>query len=178
MTEFAPTIAPLTTEQMVQKLWDRQEVSTVMLRFGRGLDVQDWDMYAATLADPFEVDFADLTGLPPTITTPKIWTDFARACLERLTVLHRYTNFHINVDGDDASGIFYHISRHRFPNRTGDDHYTQYGWYENSFRRTDEGWKITKLKHCFQWCDGNPTLIDQTDPAWQTAASAVFDGTP
>jgi hypothetical protein len=32
-----------------------------MLRFGRGLDLHDWDMYAATLTDPFEADFFDLT---------------------------------------------------------------------------------------------------------------------
>ena len=73
-----------------------------------------------------------------------------------------------------ADGMFYHVSRHRLPNRHGDDHYTQYGWYENSFRRTADGWKISKLKHCFQWCDGNPTLIDLSDPEWQVAAAAVF----
>ena len=78
------------------------------------------------------------------------------------------------VDGDQAAGVFYHISRHRLPNRFGDDHYTQYGWYENSFRRTAEGWKISRLKHTFQWCDGNPTLIDASDPAWAEAAAAVF----
>ena len=46
-----------TTEEMVRVLWDRQQISDVMLRFGRGLDLHDWDMYAATLTDPFEVDF-------------------------------------------------------------------------------------------------------------------------
>jgi SnoaL-like domain len=163
-----------TTEEMVRQLWDRQQISDVMLRFGRGLDLHDWDMYAATLTDPFEVDFFDLTGRAPATTTPKIWANFASACLQRLIVMHQYSNFHINLHGDVADGVFYHVSRHRFPNRHGDDHYTQYGWYENSFRRTGDGWKISKLKHCFQWCDGNPTLIDLSDPEWQKAAAAVF----
>jgi hypothetical protein len=35
-----------------------------MLRFGRGLDLHDWDLYASTLHDPLEVDFFDLTGRP------------------------------------------------------------------------------------------------------------------
>jgi len=50
---------------MVRELWDRQQISDVMLRFGRGLDLHDWELYAATLTDPFEVDFGDLTGRPP-----------------------------------------------------------------------------------------------------------------
>ncbi len=166
-----------TTEEMVRELWDRQQITDVMLRFGRGLDLHDWELYANTLTDPFDVDFFDLTGQAPATTTPAIWADFASACLQRLEVHHQYSNFTINLNGDEADGIFYHVSRHRFPNTHGDDHYTQYGWYENSFRRTDDGWKISKLKHCFKWCEGNPTLIDTSDPAWQAAAATVF-GTP
>lgn len=161
---------------MVRELWDRQQISDVMLRFGRGLDLHDWDMYAATLTDPFEVDFFDLTGRASAITTPKVWATFASACLQKLMVLHQYSNFQIEVRDEEASGVFYHVSRHRWPNRHGGDQYTQYGWYENSFRLGADGWKICKLKHCFQWCDGNPTLIDLSDPAWQEAARAVFGG--
>jgi len=164
----------LTTDEMVRQLWDRQQINDVMLRFGRGLDLHDWDMYAATLDDPFDVDFFDLTGQPPTTTTPETFARFASACLQRLTVHHQYSNFLINLRGDEADGIFYMLARHRLPNKHGDDQYTQYGWYENSFRRTPDGWKISKLKHGFQWCDGNPTLIDATDPSWQEAAAAVF----
>ena len=108
------------TAHRVQVLWDRQEISDVMLRFGR--------------------------------------------------------DFLIDLDGDEASGVFYHVSRHRKPNRHGQDQYTQYGWYENRFRRTGDGWKITVLKHRFQWCDGNPTLIDTSDPAWQAVADEIFGG--
>ena len=42
-----------TTEEILRQLWDRQQISDVMLRFGRGLDLHDWDMYAETLTDPF-----------------------------------------------------------------------------------------------------------------------------
>ena len=60
-------------DDMVRELWDRQQISDVMLRFGRGLDLHDWELYAATLTDPFEVDFFDLTGRPAAVTTPKVW---------------------------------------------------------------------------------------------------------
>jgi SnoaL-like domain len=162
------------TETMVRELWDRQHISDVMNRFGRGLDLHDWELYASTLCDPFEVDFTDLTGRPPATTTPEVWATFASACLERLSVHHQYSNFTIELKGDEASGVFYMVSRHWLPNRYGADDYTQYGWYENSFRREAHGWKISKLKHGFLWCDGNPLLIDFTDPEWQAAADTVF----
>lgn len=158
----------------VAEILDRQRISEVMLRFGRALDLHDWDLYAATLCDEFEVDFFDLTGAPPAMTTPAAWAQFAKAALQKLTVMHQYSNFHITLHGDTADGVFYHISRHRFPNRHGDDHYTQYGWYENSFRRTADGWKISQLTHKFQWCDGNPLLIDPSDPDMIAASAAVF----
>ena len=164
----------MNTDEMIRELWDKQKITETMLDFGRGLDLHDWGLYASTLTDPFEVDFFDLTGQKPAITTPKVWAHFASACLEKLVVMHQYSNFKIELAGDSAKGIFYHVSRHRLPNKHGGDQYTQYGWYENSFKRTDGGWKIAKLKHTFQWCDGNPTLIDLNDPDWKEAAAAVF----
>ncbi|WP_179220536.1 nuclear transport factor 2 family protein [Rhodococcus sp. NCIMB 12038] len=160
---------------VIGEILDRQAISDVMLRFGRSLDLHDWEMYAAALTDTVDIDFFDLTGLPKVTTTSAAWARFAAACLDRLTVMHQYSNFQIQLDGDQAHGIFYHVSRHRFPNKAGDDHYTQYGWYENSFRRTPDGWRISSLTHKFQWSDGNPTLIDQSDPEFVAAAQAVFD---
>lgn len=163
--------------QKVQVMWDRQEVAAVMLRFGRALDTHDWPLYRACFTDTLEVDFLDLTGRPATTVTAAAWTEFARCCLERLTVMHQYSNFHIDVDGPVAHGVFYHVSRHYLPTKQGESTYYQYGWYTNTFVRSGDDWQISKLKHQFQWCDGNPTLIDQTDPAWQAAAEQVF-GSP
>ena len=38
------SLASPPVEEMVRQLWDRQQISDVMLRFGRGLDTRDWDM--------------------------------------------------------------------------------------------------------------------------------------
>ncbi len=161
-------------EAKLQILWDRQEIGATMLRFGRALDTHDWPLYEACFTDPFEVDFFDLTGRPATTVSAAAWTEFARRCLDRLTVMHQYSNFTIDVHGDTANGIFYHVSRHYLPNKHGEGTYYQYGWYTNTFVRTETDWKITTLKHEFQWCEGNPTLIDQTDPDWIVAAQNVF----
>ncbi|GAA1072518.1 nuclear transport factor 2 family protein [Tsukamurella spumae] len=169
-------------ESMVRELWDRQQIADVMLSFGRALDTHDWSRYATTLTDPFDVDFYDLTGLPAGRTTPELWARFAENALGPLVVLHRYTNFHIDLapdgDPDHAHAIVYHVSRHRKPNKSGDDHYTQYGWYDNDLVRTPEGWRINRLKHQFQWADGNPNLIDGSDPDFQKMAGEIFGTDP
>ena len=71
------------TAHRVQVLWDRQEISDVMLRFGRGLDLHDWDLYASTLHDPFEVDLFDLTGRPPATTTTPSTCSLNGACEDK-----------------------------------------------------------------------------------------------
>jgi SnoaL-like domain len=164
------------TETQIQELWDQKEIEKLMLRFGRGLDTNDMDLYASCFTDPFTVDFSDLTGLPPAQTTPELWADFARLALGQLLVMHQYSNFNIAVTGDEAVGVIYHVSRHRLPNLKGADQYTQYGYYENDFLRTTEGWKIQYLRHNIKWCDGNPSLIDMSDPALQASVVKVFGG--
>lgn len=163
-------------DRILAELLDRQLISDVMLRFGRGLDLHDWDLYRSTMMPELDVDFFDLTGRPPTRTTNAAFARFAEACLQPLVVQHQYSNFTIDIDSDDANGIFYHVCRHRRLNRHGDDHYTQYGWYENSFHRTENGWKISQLTHKFQWCDGNPGLIDLTTPEFGAAATEIWGG--
>lgn len=162
------------TDTQLQQMWDQQKVERLMLRFGRGLDTNDMDLYASCFTDPFTVDFSDLTGLAPAETTPDAWAEFARLSLGNLRVMHQYSNFSIDISGDTATGVIYHVSRHRLPNLKGGDQYTQYGSYENDFVRTAEGWKITYLRHRTSWCDGNPTLIDMSDPAWQASVQKVF----
>ncbi len=109
------------TNAMIE-LMDRQRITDVMLRFGRGLDLHDWDMYASTLADPFEVDFFDLTGpgalghhassVGPSSPREPATTGRDAPILE---FPHRRARRR-------RGGVFYHVSRHRLPNRHGDDH--------------------------------------------------------
>ena len=54
-------------EQKVQILWDKQEIQETKLRFGRALDLHDWELYQTCFVDPFEVDMSDFIGRAPTI---------------------------------------------------------------------------------------------------------------
>jgi hypothetical protein len=170
-TADAPAIA--------QELWDRQQITDVMVRFGQGLDLHDWALFESVLAEPLEIDSPSMTAGAVIKTTPALWTRFTRACLEKLDVLHVYSNYLITVTGDTAEGVIYHTSHLWGHTRHGEDRFVQYGWYENAFRRDSGTWKISRLRHLFQWCEGNPTLVAVGDSDWKEAAEAVFGaGTP
>lgn len=47
----------------------------------------------------------------------------------------------------------------------GVSHNSQYGWYVFSFERQAGGeWLMARVKHAFQWVDGNDALLDIHDP--------------
>ena len=172
-----PTAPPQETgmpQDLLRELWDRTEIDQLMLRFGRALDLHDWPMYRATFTDRIDVDFRDLTGQPPSTVDADLWTDFARLILTPVTVLHQYSNHVIHIDGDGATSILYHVSRHHRANDRGASENVQYGWYDNGYTRTPQGWRISRLKHCFQWVEGNDRLLENSDPEFADVSRRVF----
>ncbi len=165
---------PLTLEKKVELLWDKLAITDLMHAFGRGLDLHDWALYQSTLCDELTVDFSRLTGNPPVQTTAADFAGFADAVLSPLTVHHQYSNANIKVNGDNATGKIYMVARHL--NTDTGQWNTQYGWYENEFVRADGdyGWKISVLKHDFQWLAGVHDLIDMNSDAAQHALKNVF----
>ena len=165
---------PLSMEQKVDLLWDKLAISEVMNAFGRALDLHDWALYESCLCPEFDVDFERLTGRAPVKTTAALFARFAEAALAPLTVHHQYSNNAITVNGDTATGLTYMVARHFSP--TDNAWNTQYGWYENTFVRSDSkwGWQISHLKHDYQWTSGTPDLIDLSSVEAQQIVEEIF----
>jgi len=158
-------------------LWNEREINRLMLQFGRSLDTQDWPRYEACFLSEFDLDFRDLTGAAPTRVLASLWVEFARVVLKPLKAHHQYSNHAITFHGDsEASSVQYHVSHHFKPTARGASTNYQYGWYENEFRRTADGWRISRLCHKFQWVDGNDSLLAITDPEAVAIAARVFGG--
>lgn len=87
---------------------------------------------------------------------------------------HVYTNFHVEVDGDAAKGLWYMTARHWKATDMGASIYNQYGWYDADFIRQDDGWKMSYVKHDFQWVDGNNALFDMTEPKLLACMAKIF----
>lgn len=52
----------MTDAEKIGVLWEERAITSVMLRFGRALDLGDWPAYRSCFIDPVDIDFKRLTG--------------------------------------------------------------------------------------------------------------------
>ena len=156
-------------------LWEKDQLTALILDFGWALDAGDWTLYRACLHDPVRIDFERLTGFPEVEVGADDWTAFARLALAPAKRHHSYTNLRITIDGQVAAARVHMTARHFLSTDNGSAENTQYGWYEFGFARADDGrWQITRVKHWFQWVSGNAGLFDFSSGPVAEAMDSVF----
>lgn len=161
-------------ETEMQRLLDEEAVRKVILKFGRSLDLGDWAGYRSCFTDRLLVDFERLTGSPRVLVDADEWTRFADLILTPVRRHHSYCNFDIRIDGKTASAVWYFTARHWKSTDLGTSIYNQHGWYDGHFVRSGDGWKMSYVKHDFQWVDGNNALFDMAEPALAAQMARVF----
>jgi hypothetical protein len=164
----------VTHEDMVSALWDEKQVSRVILRFGRALDTGNWPAYRSCFTNPLNIDFKRLTGQEEVRVDADLWTLFAEQILSPVRRHHTYTNFDIELNGNRAHATVYMTARHWKSTDNGVSHNTQYGWYDFWLERCDGSWLMNRVKHDFQWVDGNAALLDVHDSELQKTMGKIF----
>ncbi len=159
---------------IIKQLWDERMVKSVILKFGRALDTGIWSNYRACFLDEINIDFQRLTGSPEIRISADLWTRFADMFLSRVRRHHLYSNFDITVDGDCARATVYMIARHWKSTDRGASYNNQYGWYDFSLERRSQGWFISRVKHDFQWVDGNEALLAVHEPELMEMMGRIF----
>lgn len=165
----------MTHEEKVAALWEEKQVMKVILRFGRALDTGNWPAYRSCFTNPLNIEFKSLTGQEEVRVDADLWTLFAEQILSPVRRHHTYSNFDVTLDEDRAHAVVYHTSRHWKSTDRGYSHNTQYGWYDFSLERQGDGpWLMSRVKHAFQWVDGNDALLDVHDPELGKTMQKVF----
>jgi hypothetical protein len=133
-------------------LLDRTQISEAIIRYFNGLDVRDWEMVRATLADTIDLDFSQLFGDPRTLHESDDFVAFARTVLSGFRhTQHISPNHVITIDGDRASATAYMYAWHSVPSDgKGGDSYTLRGTYDVGLVRVGDGWGINRL-HMAVW---------------------------
>lgn len=164
----------MTEAEKINALWDEREVIKVMLRFGRSLDTGDWPAYRSCFTNPVNINFKRLTGFDEVSVDADLWTLFAEQILTPVRRHHVYSNFNVELDGDRAYLLVYMTARHWKSTDNGCSMNTQYGWYDVWFERRDGEWLMNRVKHDFQWVEGNGALLDVSDPPLVATMGKIF----
>ncbi len=145
----------------LQRLFDREEIGDVQLRYATAVDTRDWQLFRACFTDEVEGDYSSVFGTPPARLGADEFVAMIAPVMSVLTATqHMITNLAITFeDSDHATVVAYVRAIHHNAAADGGTEQTVYGYYTNAFVRTLDGWRISKLKLTSQIQTGNPGVF-------------------
>jgi ketosteroid isomerase-like protein len=143
--DLAAEVARLATQ--VRELRDREAIRETLVAYAIAMDTRAWEDLRVVFAP--EIVFIPRPGVT--------WrgADEVVASLEsrekHFVSSHMLTNVRIALDGDSARAVAYlHSVDLEDPARR--ERHTSHGaWYLVELRRTEDGWRIARLKHTWLW---------------------------
>jgi SnoaL-like domain len=142
---------------------DRVEIQETLARYATAVDAGRWELLDQVFTAGAIIDFSANGGLRDSY--PAI-TDYLKAALGGFAAIqHYFMNFVFNVEGDRASGRFYCFTQMVTIVDGSDQMLADGGYYDASFERTGDGWRVTELIGGLTWLDGEwPSGVPR--PAW------------
>lgn len=143
-----------TLEEKVQYLLDREAIAECQYRYARGCDMKDTDLLASAFDETITV-YYPLVDLKLENTSGK---DMAQGIVgsfvkDGITTQHYMNVYEIRIDGDTASGITYLRATHK---KEGSDFWIHGGYYDNTYVRTENGWRIKSVALYGMYDEGVP----------------------
>jgi hypothetical protein len=131
---------------------DRIEIQETLARYATAVDAKRWELLDDVFVVGAVIDFEANGGLRDTY--PAI-TDYLKSALGGFSAIqHYFMNFLFDVDGDVASGRFYCLTQMVTIVEGSDQMLADGGFYDATFTRSDDGWRVTKLVGGLTWLDG------------------------
>lgn len=120
---------------------ERAAITDVLYRYASCIDRFDYEGVRAVLADDIVAQYGNNGVLNGADEVMRYINEFCVDC----QMQHHFLNvYHVDVDGDHAESLVYHTSHQLFERAPGIIHLLV-GRYHNELRRTEDGWKISKL---------------------------------
>ena len=143
---------PRDPEQRLQWLMDREEIAECLVEYARCIDRRDWAGLQNCYTENGVMQHGEISVSRDAVPelSEKILADCASSH-------HLVGSPSITIDGDRArthSHYFAtHISEGTTVKRQGG------GWYDCELRRTERGWKFTRVKSTTAWRTGEPLQL-------------------
>ena len=141
---------------ILAELKDKADIQDTILKYATGIDTRDWALYRSIFADEVEMDFSSYSGQPGSKMTGDEWAANVQLLLPGFDATqHVFTNFVIDLRGDEATATVYMKAEHFIANKLGDNSHTLGGYYVHRMKRHDDGWKIHATTLNVTWSRGN-----------------------
>jgi len=122
---------------------DIDEIQQVKYRYLRALDTKHWDDFADTLTEDVIGDYGESLGEEHHFTDRATLVEFMRTSMPAgIITEHKVTHPEIEIDGDEATGIWY--LQDKVIAAEFNFMLIGAGFYHDTYRRTADGWKISK----------------------------------
>jgi SnoaL-like domain len=161
-------------EKKLRELIDRQEIWSVLLRYGRGLDRLDRDLIRSCYHDGAIDDHHAYVG------TADDFIDWAfKSSSEQNTIIHHGVNNHsCELDGDNAHAETYYTY---IGGNVQPPHTLSIGRYIDHFQRRDGVWKIANrvcvIEKIFELTELPNTSGEDGEPLYGKLRAATRDKT-
>jgi hypothetical protein len=122
-------------------------------------DTHQWEKCQACFTDEPEIDYASLSGQPAAkVRTADLMNAWKSFLPKFKFTMHYLTNHRVTIDGATATAFCYGHAIHHLPDADGGDLWGVYGTYEFELLKTNDGWKVKRMKYNHKYQDGNPKL--------------------
>ena len=142
---------------------ERFAVEDVIMRFGLGIDLREWDMFEACLDDRVLMDLDPKVGETPDVKLPrKAVRKNAEAEFGKYDeTLHHYSIATVDFIDGEVSVRTNFIASHYRDDVPGDREFVQKGMYLHRLRWNDERWVITEWHQWVRFETGNRAVMDR-----------------
>jgi hypothetical protein len=134
----------------LQEMSERFEIQDLLVGYCYAVDDGDYDALDAFFTADAEIDYSEMVGVKGSLTEIKA---FLRASLGAVPVVqHAVLTTQYKIDGDTAETRTVCHNPMVVPGDDGEPQTIFFGlWYLHDFRRTPEGWRISRLyeKKCY-----------------------------
>lgn len=131
----------------IRRLVDRAEIHDLLSRYVRACDTRDWSLYRSVFTADALIDYTAARGIRGSLTEVSEW--IARVLIPSSvpTIQHLVTNVEIAVEAPDQARVHAHfINPNVQRDVTGHESLLlNGGYYTATVRRTNQGWRITRL---------------------------------
>ncbi|KAI9019136.1 hypothetical protein DFJ74DRAFT_708337 [Hyaloraphidium curvatum] len=155
-------------------LADVYAIRDLIDRYGSCVDEKDFAGFAELFTDPLDADFSGMDSrFPPATLTLEAHVASTKGAISQFNCTqHMITNVQVFLNGDEATCRATMRAEHWLDGTRGNSRYTMFGKYENGFKRTAHGWKISKLKLTVTREEGNNDVWHEAIRRVQAGASA------